>query len=83
MINNSNIFMHPDKFDRQVTVCPGYLIDIHPHLVWKDKLIKEITRILEKVSVDQHNCVYQRWEQIRTDAYEHSVPFFYYQNGSM
>ena len=28
-LNESNIFMYPDKFDRQDTACPGYLINIH------------------------------------------------------
>ena len=76
MINVSNIFMYPDKFDRQETACPGYLINIHPNLVWKQTLISEITRLLEQVTVDKSNGVYQRWKQVHPDATEQSVPFF-------
>ena len=63
-LNESNIFMYPDKFDRQNTACPGYLINIHPNLVWKETLISEIKRILEKVPLDKQNRVYKRWKQV-------------------
>ena len=45
-INTSHIFLQPDHFERQDTACPGYLINIHPNLVWKETLIKEITNMI-------------------------------------
>ena len=44
-------------------------------------MIKEITQILEKVSVDPYNRVYQRWKQIHPDATEISVAFFTIKTG--
>ena len=33
IINQRKVFVHPDRFDRQDTACPGYLINLHPRLV--------------------------------------------------
>ena len=80
-LNESNIFMYPDKFDRQDTACPGYLINIHPNLVWKETLISEIKRILDKVPLDKQNRVYKRWKQVHPDDTEFTVPFFTIKTG--
>ena len=73
--------MYPDKFDRQETACPGYLLNIHPNLVWKETLIAEITQLLEKVQIEKHNRVYKRWKQVHPDDDELSVPFFTIKTG--
>ena len=74
-LNAAQIFMYPDKFDRQETACPGYLINIHPNLVWKETLITEITQLLEKVQIEKHNRVYKRWKQVHPEDEDLSVPF--------
>ena len=73
--------MYPDKFDRQDTACPGYLINIHPNLVWKDILISEIKRVLEKVPLEKQNRVYKRWKQVYPDDVDFTVPFFTIKTG--
>ena len=80
-LNDSKIYMYPDKFDRQETACPGYLINIHPNLVWKETLIAEITQLLEKVQIEKHNRVYKRWKQVHPDDDKLSVPFFTIKTG--
>ena len=80
-LNAAQIFMYPDKFDRQQTACPGYLINIHPNLVWKERLITEITQLLEKVQIEKHNRVYKRWKQVHPEDEDLSVPFFTIKTG--
>ena len=60
IISNKNVFVHPDKFNRPNIACPGYLIHIHPRLVWKDYLLHELRKTLEKFQVNVQDKVFQR-----------------------
>ena len=53
----------PDKFQTEQTACPGFLINDHHKLVWKDTLLAQLSEALRSVRVDVSNKVFQRWKQ--------------------
>ena len=68
--------MVPDKFQTEQTACPGFLINVHHKLVWKDTLLAQLSEALRSVRVDVSHKVVQRWKQQNPTATTDQVPFF-------
>ena len=69
-------YLVPDKFQTEQTACPGFLINVHHKLVWKDTLLAQLSEDLRSVRVDVSNKVVQRWKQQNPTATDDQVPFF-------
>ena len=69
-------YLVPDKFQTEQTACPGFLINVHHKLVWKDTLLAQLREALRSVRVDVSNKVVQRWRQQNPTATTNQVPFF-------
>ena len=68
--------MSPDRFQTEETACPGFLINVHHKLVWKETLISQMREALQTVQVDHQDPVVQRWQQQNPNADTTNVPFF-------
>ena len=77
VIGVEGIYMYPDKFDREVTASPGFLIKVHPRLAWKEGLIEEIQRELLQVELPQNDKVVQNWKSQNPAATTDSLPFLH------
>eukprot|EP00957_Ditylum_brightwellii_P122940 9374001-Ditylum_brightwellii.AAC.1 len=47
-IKAQNVYIKPDQYKRNNMVSPGILIKVHPSIVWKKDLLKEIQNHLSK-----------------------------------
>ena len=75
-IGTDGIYLSPDRFHTEETACPGFLINVHHKLVWKETLISQMREALQTVQVENQDPVVQRWQQQNTNADTTSVPFF-------
>ena len=75
-ISQNQIYMYPDNFQTETTACPGFLINLHHKLIWKDTLLAQMRTALQYVRVETENKVVQRWKQQNPDATTDEVPFF-------
>ena len=76
VVGVNGTFLVPDKFQTEQTACPGFLINVHHKLVWKDTLLAQLSEALRSVRVDVSNKVVQRWKQQNPTATTDQVPFF-------
>ena len=63
VVGVAGTFLVPDRFQTEQTACPGFLINIHHKLVWKDTLLAQLREALLSLRVDVSNKVVQRWKQ--------------------
>ena len=75
-LNTEGIYLSPDRFQTEETACPGFLINVHHKLVWKENLIAQMREALQTVEVAIHDPVVQRWKQQNPAADTTNVPFF-------
>ena len=59
-IGIDGVYMFPDRFKKEITASPGFLIIVHPKLVIKDTLIAEIKDHLNDVELNQDDKVVRR-----------------------
>eukprot|EP00957_Ditylum_brightwellii_P176077 13407353-Ditylum_brightwellii.AAC.1 len=50
-INARNVYIKPDQYKRNNVVSPGILIKVHPSLIWKKDLLKDIQYHLSECDV--------------------------------
>jgi len=69
-------YMKVDHFERDQTACPGFLIQVHPKMVWKENLVKEIQQAVKTVKVPVNNKIVTRWKSNHPKKDAHpSMPF--------
>ena len=59
-IGTDGIFLSPDRFQTEETACPGFLINVHHKLVWKETLISQMREALQTIQVEKQDPVVQR-----------------------
>ena len=76
VIGQPGTYLYPDKFQTEETACPGFIINVHSKLVWKEAFILRIREILGQVKVNENDKVVQRWKQLHPQATVDALPFF-------
>ena len=70
-------YMKVYHFEREQTACPGFLIMVHPKMVWKETLVKELKQAIKEVKVPATNKIVERWKNNRVnDTPTQAIPFF-------
>lgn len=81
-LHDRQIYMFIDNFQTEETACPGYLINIHHKLIWKETLLEQMSEALKQVPVDPSHKVFQRWKQLNPFATTKEIPFFTLKTGT-
>ena len=75
-IHDRNIYLYIDQFQTEQTACPGFLINIHHKLIWKETLLSQMSEALNQVRIENDHKVFQRWKQQNPTASTDAIPFF-------
>ena len=76
IIGQPGTYLYPDKFHTEETACPGFLINLHSKLVWKEAFIQKFCEILGRVKVNENDKVVQRRKKLHPHEEVNALTFF-------